>query len=231
MDLNDLGDCRTHLGAKAGRYVLLTVSDTGHGMDKTTLERIFEPFFSTKEVGKGTGLGLATVYGIVKQHNGYINCYSEPGNGTTFKIYLPISATDKQEQVPVEESVLQGGSESILLVDDEDVLRELGASILTRYGYKVTTASNGKEALDIYRESGPSFSIVILDLIMPEMDGKACLREILNINPDAKILIASGHSGQTPMNGTAQLGAKGFVEKPYQIRKLLQLVRKVIDSD
>ena len=132
--------CSSHLEAMPGSYVLLTVSDTGQGMDKKTLSHIFEPFFSTKEVGKGTGLGLATVYGIVKQHDGHIICYSEPGHGTTFKIYLPAIQTEKELEIATFETAITGGTETVLLVDDEESIRELGAELLDSFGYKVITA-------------------------------------------------------------------------------------------
>ncbi|MCX5871624.1 MAG: PAS domain S-box protein [Deltaproteobacteria bacterium] len=223
--------CSTHLEAKPGIYVLLTVSDTGQGMDKETMGHIFEPFFSTKEAGKGTGLGLSTVYGIVKQHEGHIMCYSEPGNGTTFKIYFPAIQAEGHSAPPTFEEAIRGGTETVLLVDDDEVLSELGTALLNRFGYEAITAGNGKEALEIYQREGKSISLVILDLIMPEMDGRECLAEILRIDPNAKILIASGYSESGPANGAVAAGAKGFVEKPYNMRKLLTTVRDVLDED
>ena len=188
--------CSSHLEAMPGDYVLLTVSDTGQGMDKNTLSHIFEPFFSTKEVGKGTGLGLATVYGIVKQHDGHITCYSELGHGTTFMIYLPAIQTEKEVETATFETAITGGTETILLVDDEESIRELGAELLDSFGYKVITASNGKEALEIYRMEKDRISLILLDLIMPVMDGKKCLEEILQVKSNAKVIIASGYSEQ-----------------------------------
>ncbi|MDQ1238047.1 MAG: two-component system, cell cycle sensor histidine kinase and response regulator CckA, partial [Thermodesulfobacteriota bacterium] len=174
--------CRTHFHTISGRYVLLTVSDTGHGMDKETLAHIFEPFFTTKETGKGTGLGLATVYGIVKQHDGHITCYSEPRHGTAFKIYFPAIETEGRSATPTFDAAIRCGTETILLVDDEEVLSELGKALLSRFGYDVITAGNGKDALEIYQRERESISLVILDLIMPVMDGRQCLREILRID-------------------------------------------------
>ena len=142
----------SHLNAKPGHYVLLTVADTGAGMDKETLEHIFEPFYTTKETGEGTGLGLAMVYGIVQQHGGHIRCYSEPGEGTTFKIYFPALVSDEEPQETSARAMPLGGSETILLVDDEEMIRDLCSRILTKSGYNVITASNGKEALEVYRE-------------------------------------------------------------------------------
>ena len=221
---------RSHLEAKPGRYVLLRVSDTGSGMDKETLDHIFEPFYTTKGPGEGTGLGLAMVFGIVKQHHGFINCYSEVGHGTTFKIYLPAIIAETQSDQPVVTSMPQGGTETILLVDDEELIRDLGKRILSKAGYTVLTAGNGKEALDLYRSNKGNISLVILDLIMPEMDGKQCLEELLKINPGAKVLVASGYSADGPTKEALQGGAKGFVSKPFDMGQLLQTVRKVLDE-
>ncbi|MGO8880995.1 MAG: PAS domain S-box protein [Desulfomonilaceae bacterium] len=223
--------CSSHLEAMPGSYVLLTVSDTGQGMDKETLSHIFEPFYTTKETGKGTGLGLATVYGIVKQHGGHITCYSEPGNGATFKIYFPTIQREQDMEAPTFETVIPGGTETVLLVDDEDLLRELGARILNQYGYNVITASNGKEALEIYQMDKDRISLVILDLIMPEMDGKKCLEEILLVNPNAKVVLASGHSEGRASSGAMASRAKGFVQKPYDMRQLLNTIREILDKD
>ena len=223
--------CSSHLEAMPGSYVLLTVSDTGQGMDKKTLSHIFEPFFRTKEVGKGTGLGLATVYGVVKQHGGQITCYSEPGHGTTFKIYLPAIQTEQDLEVTTFETAIPGGTETILLVDDDDDIRELGATLLIDFGYKVITAGNGKEALEIYLREEDRIALILLDLIMPLMDGRQCLAEILRINPDAKVVIASGYSESGPANGVMSVGAMGFVQKPYDMRQLLTTIREILDKD
>jgi hypothetical protein len=142
---------RTHVGIEPGEYVRISVTDTGHGMAYDVLHRVFEPFFTTKEVGKGTGLGLSTVYGIVKQHSGYITCYSEPGIGTTFKIYLPVAKTKAELDVTETGEMPAFGTETILLVDDEAAVQDLGKRILERSGYAVLTASNGKEAVDLYK--------------------------------------------------------------------------------
>ncbi|MHB8202151.1 MAG: PAS domain S-box protein [Desulfomonilaceae bacterium] len=223
--------CSSHLEAMPGSYVLLTVSDTGQGMDKKTLSHIFEPFFSTKEVGKGTGLGLATVYGIVKQHDGHIICYSEPGHGTTFKIYLPAIRTEQDLEATTFEMAIPGGTETILLVDDEESIRELGAELLNSFGYKVMTAGNGKEALETYRVEKDRIALILLDLIMPEMDGKKCLEEILQVDSNAKVIIASGYSEHGPAKGIMAAGAKGFIDKPFDMRELLEKIRKTIDED
>ena len=223
--------CKIHLGSKPGHYVKLGISDTGHGMDKETLKHIFDPFYTTKEIGKGTGLGLAMVYGIVKSHNGYIMCYSEPDEGTIFKIYFPVikketeSLEQKEEIFPI-----KGGNETILLVDDEEAIRELGKDILARFGYTVLMASDGETALEIYRENKKEISLVILDIIMPGMGGRKCLEELLKINPELRIIIASGYSMNGPSKEILKAGAKGFIGKPYNINQILKGVRETLDK-
>jgi PAS domain S-box-containing protein len=223
--------CNSHHEAKPGGYVLLTVSDTGQGMDKETLSHIFEPFFTTKETGKGTGLGLATVYGIVKQHGGHITCHSLPGLGTTFNIYFPAIEKERVSKTLTVEMPIPGGTETILLVDDEESIRDFATALLNNFGYKVITASNGKEALEIYQREGHSISLTILDLIMPVMDGRQFLTGVLRINPDAKIVIASGASEGGPASEARVAGAKGFVQKPYDMRQLLTRIRDILDTE
>ncbi len=227
--------CRRYAEVKPGDYVLFSISDTGHGMGKETLEHIFDPFYTTKEVGKGTGLGLSIVYGIIKNHEGYITCYSRPEVGTTFRIYLP---TIEPEAVPVDvltapepEGLARGGNETILLVDDEEFIRELGVDVLGRAGYTVLTANNGENALELYRQERARIDLVILDLIMPGMGGSKCLEELLTIDPHTRVLIASGYSPDGPTKGALDSGAKGFVSKPYDTNQLLQLIREILDRN
>ncbi len=222
--------CGRHIRVSPGSYVLMTVSDTGTGMDSETMSHIFEPFFTTKGLGKGTGLGLATVYGIVKQHNSHIFCYSEPGHGTTFKIYFPAIHGDDIPVCPSDDSATPGGTETILLVDDDENIRDLGARILEQKGYSVITAQNGKEGLEIYEKVGDTIGLVVLDLIMPEMDGKLCLEEILKINPGAKILLASGYSPNGSAKTLISRGARGFVNKPFLSKELLARIREALDT-
>jgi PAS domain S-box-containing protein len=225
--------CQTHLGARPGEYVLLTISDTGHGMDKEILEHVFEPFYTTKEVGKGTGLGLAMVYGIVKTHEGYIICYSELDSGTTFKIYLPaLGQGGHWREAGKGEDQLRGGDETILLVDDEEYIRELGVELLSDVGYKVLTATDGESALQLYRKDQQRIDLFILDLVIPGMGGKKCYEEILKINPQAKILIVSGYySVNGPGKEAMEAGAKGFVGKPFDVSYMLKAVRDILDQD
>jgi len=222
--------CRTHLEAKQGQYVMISVSDTGHGMSQETMQHIFEPFFTTKAAGKGTGLGLAMVYGIMKHHEGFINCYSELGHGTTFRLYFPVVQMEL-EDLELESAVPLGGSETILLVDDEESLCDIGSQILTRAGYTVLTATNGRDALDLYRKERSDISLVLLDLIMPEMGGKECFQELVNINPQVRVILSSGFLSDGTTEEARVFGFRGLVEKPYNTRKLLGLVREVLDAD
>lgn len=222
---------KTHPGVAPGRYVLLAVSDTGTGMDKETVEHIFEPFFTTKRPGDGTGLGLALVYGIVKQHGGSIACYSERGRGTTFKMYFPALVSNEKFEVPQTRPLPRGGSETILLVDDEELLRDLGSRILTKAGYQVITACHGREALEVYRERGDEISLVILDLIMPEMGGVQCLEGLLALDPSVRVVIASGYSADGTTNDTLASKTKGFIDKPYEISQVLEVVRDTLDQE
>ena len=227
--------CKRYAEVKPGDYVLLSMADTGHGMEKETLEHIFDPFYTTKEVGKGTGLGLAIVYGIVKNHEGYVMCYSRPGSGASFSIYLPASeATTEHEELGESlesKSPAMGGYETILLVDDEEFIRELGVDVLGQAGYTVLTASNGEQALEVYRKEQAQIDLVILDLIMPGMGGGKCLEGLLKIDPRAQILIASGYSPDASTKGALEAGAAAFINKPYDTKQLLELVRKILDKN
>ncbi|MEW6530465.1 MAG: response regulator [Thermodesulfobacteriota bacterium] len=222
---------RSLFHVEPGEYVILRISDTGHGMDKKTLDHIFEPFFTTKEAGKGTGLGLATVYGIIKQHRGHISCYSEVGKGTTFNIYLPAIPDETETHVESPGELPAMGTETVLLVDDEDLIRELGAQILTKHGYTVLQAVNGRVGLDLFKQERSRISLVILDLIMPEMGGGECLNELIKIDPNVKVLIASGYAADASVEETAQIGAKGYVTKPFSVNELLRDVRRVLDQE
>jgi PAS domain S-box-containing protein len=224
--------CKMHFDAVPGEYVMLSISDNGKGMDRQTLEHIFEPFFTTKKVGQGTGLGLSMVYGIVKNHGGHINCESKPGNGATFKIYLPvIEETENrtpERQTETEQTPL--GNETILLVDDEDYLRDLGQRMLTKFGYSVLTAPDGETALQIYRQQGDQISLVILDLIMPGIGGKNCLDLILKENPSARVIIASGYSVDPSTLSELELKSYGFISKPFELNQMLNIVRRALDE-
>ncbi|MCG6945707.1 MAG: response regulator [Deltaproteobacteria bacterium] len=224
--------CRLHPDATPWVYALLTVSDSGHGMDSETQEHIFEPFYTTKDVDKGTGLGLAMVYGIVKNHNGFISCSSDPGEGTTFKIYLP--TLDREVQVVDEEEAqapIKKGSETILLVDDEELIRDLVVQVLGESGYTVITAPDGKSGLNLYGEQQAQIDLVILDLIMPEMGGRKCLEELIKMDPQARVLIASGYALDGPAIEAIKTGARGHISKPYDIKEMLRVIRAVLDHN
>jgi len=222
--------CRAHLGSSPGDYVLLAVSDTGHGMDKKTLEHIFDPFFTTKEVGQGTGLGLAIVYGIVKSHHGYITSHSELGQGTTLMVYFPAVEQPAEPQEKETGPPIPGGTETILLVDDEKYIRDLATQMLEQFGYKVLTAVDGESALDLYRIKQDKINLVILDLIMPGMGGKQCLAEMLKLDAQVKVVVISGYSDTIPIQETIAAGAKDFIAKPFKIRKMLAKIRDVLDE-
>ena len=214
-----------------GKFVRLTISDTGCGMDRETQKHIFDPFFTLKEVGKGTGLGLATVYGIVKNHCGQIECRSEPGRGTTFRIYLPAADTDPTEPIRAKDpGQVLDGNETILLVDDEMDLRQLGQAILNRQGYRVLLAQTGEEALEIYDRQRSGIDLIILDISMPGMGGKACLERLLQIDPGIKVIIASGYSLNGAVADVTASGAAAYIAKPFSRSDLLQLIRKTLDQ-
>jgi len=221
---------RSHLGTVPGPFVLLEVSDNGQGIDSVTAEHIFEPFFTTKAQGKGTGLGLSIVYGIVRTHGGTVVCHSKSGKGTSFRVYLPAITRNTETTESLESEVSYHGFETILLVDDELALRNLGKGILTKFGYTVITAADGTEALEIYRENWQNISLVILDLMMPGMSGKDCLREMLTLNPRAKVVIATGYPAEGTTEPSPEEGAKACIRKPYTGKHMLELIREVLDE-
>ncbi|MBI5248354.1 MAG: response regulator [Desulfomonile tiedjei] len=229
--LLDEGFCRANLGSKAGQCVQISVSDSGTGMDTSTVQHIFEPFYTTKAPGKGTGLGLAMVYGMVQQHDGYITCQSEPGRGTEFNIYLPIMESELEVAKSIRPASTRGGTETILLVDDENHVIELGTRILTKAGYRVLAATDGKQALELYKTQSEEISLIILDLIMPEMGGKQCLEELKRFDPAVKVLICSGYSSGGTQEYASRLGARAFLYKPYDVTEFLQTVREALDGE
>lgn len=221
------------LALPPGKYVQLTVSDTGTGMTKEVLEHIFEPFFTTKEAGKGTGLGLSVVYGIVRNHGGTIVCASEPRGGTVFQIYLPAWSPVESPAATVPaalEEPTAKGSETILLVDDETHLLETGKDILEEYGYKTLLAQDGETALDRYRRNMGEIDLIILDLIMPGMGGIKCLSELVALNPNVRVIVASGYSASVKEKEVRRMGARGFINKPYKIQELLRMIRSILDE-
>jgi CheY-like chemotaxis protein len=222
--------CSINPGSVPGQYALLTIRDNGHGMDEETLKHIFEPFFTTKDKTEGTGLGLAMVYGIVKKHGGYITCSSELTKGTEFKIYFPIlegvGIMDKQGE---KMNKGKGGNETILFVDDDKTNRELGEEILTSFGYKVMKAPDGESALQSYEDNKEKIDLVLLDLIMPGIDGQKCLEELIKMDPTVKVIVSSGYSSSNLPEEAIKYGARDFIGKPYNIKQMLSVVRKVLD--
>ena len=224
---------KTHSYKEAGKYVLITVSDTGEGMDEETRGRIFEPFFTTKEVGKGTGLGLAMAYGIIKQHNGYITCYSEPERGTTFKIYLPLVKTDEDEDTDKPKvSDLRTGTETVLLAEDNADVRSSAKEMLAESGYKVIEAADGEDAIEkfVKQGNGDKIELLILDAIMPKKNGKETYEAIKEIRPDIKVLFSSGYPADIIHKKGILEERINFVLKPFSPYDFLRKVREVLDT-
>ena len=221
---------RLHAGVRPGPYVMLSISDTGAGMSADVKERVFEPFFTTKEAGKGTGLGLSTAYGIVKQSNGYIWVYSEPGKGTTFKVYLPRVHEPVDERKEPSFGEAPRGNETILVVEDEDALRELAVRILKKQGYKVLEARDGGEALMLCEKYREPIDLILSDVIMPRMSGREVVERLLGIHPEAKTLYMSGYTDNVIIHhGVLDKGTK-FIPKPFTIDGLARKVREVLDE-
>lgn len=221
----------TNLEAKQGNYVLISVADTGTGIKPDVVERIFEPFYTTKEVGKGTGLGLSTALTIIKSHGGFINVYSEPGNGTRFEIYLP--AIENPQSLSKEKVVTglpKGSGELILLVDDEEPIRLITKGTLESFGYRVLTANDGTEAIALYAQHKDQISVVLTDMMMPYMDGHATIRALSKINPSVKIIAASGLTAHEKDIENIET-VKSFLTKPFKAEKLLKALDSVLKSN
>ena len=214
---------------QSGNYVLLTVRDTGIGMDKETRERIFEPFFTTKGLASGTGLGMASAYGIIKGHGGYIDVDSEVGEGTHFSIYLP--ATEKViEKKKVLSDELVKGKGTVLLVDDEEMVLEAGKELLNHLGYEVLLAENGREALELYKKNQDKIDLVLLDMVMPVMGGGEAFDRMKEINTNVKVLLSSGYSLEGEAKEILKRGCDAFIQKPFKIEQLSQKMRGVLDK-
>ena len=217
---------------KPGRYVKISVTDTGVGMDKSVQKRIFDPFFTTKEMGTGTGLGLASVYGIIKNHGGFINVCSEEGRGSTFNIYLPATGSEGMAQRAEhkgEDKIIRG-KETVLFVDDEDMIIEIIEEMLEQLGYKVLIARSGKEAIETYEKNKEQIDMVILDMVMPDISGGDTYDKLKEINPDIKVLLASGYSLDGAATEILDRGCNGFIQKPAKMRELSHKLRGIWDS-
>ena len=215
-----------------GNYVQVCISDTGSGMDKETMSHIFDPFFTTKGPGEGSGLGLSVSYGILRNHDGHIVCYSEVDFGTTFKLYLPALETLASEANPepgLGESEIRGGDETILVVEDDAAVRQTANRILTKAGYTVLDAIDGVQALELFDRDRAKIDVVLLDIMMPRMGGIECLKELKQRDPNIKVVIASGYSPKLSRNQAIEEGAKEFIAKPYETTDILRILRKVLD--
>ena len=212
---------------RPGKYVLFTITDTGVGMDQKTQKRIFDPFFTTRGMGRGTGLGLATVYGIVKGHGGYIDIESKKGVGTTFSVYLPTSEKQAIENGALYEKTLEG-RETVLFVDDEDTIIDVGKDILKALNYQVLLARGGKEAVEVYKANKDRIDLVILDMIMPDMGGGKTYDLLKEINPQVKVLLSSGYSIDGQAKEILGRGCNGFIQKPFDIKQLAAKIKKIL---
>jgi two-component system cell cycle sensor histidine kinase/response regulator CckA len=213
---------------RPGNYILLEVTDTGAGMNKETIERIFEPFFTTKEMGHGTGLGLASAYGIIKGHGGYIDVDSRKGHGTTFRIYLPASEKEARKSVRTERSIKGAGT--VLLVDDEQIILEVGQELLEAMGYRVLVAIDGKEAIEVYKKNRDEIDLVVLDMVMPKMGGGNAYDRMKEINPDMKALLSSGFSIDGEATEILERGCDGFIQKPFTMKALSEKIEEILDK-
>jgi len=213
----------------SGNYVKISITDTGGGMDDETRKRVFEPFFTTKDKGMGTGLGLASAYGIVKNHNGIINVYSEKGEGSTFNIYLPASQKEIKAEKRISDDIVRG-SGTVLMVDDEKMVIDVGSEILMNLGYKVLTAACGREAISIYKNKMDSIDIVVLDMIMPDMSGRETYEAMKALNKDIKVLLSSGYSINGQAEKLIKLGCNGFIQKPFNVKQLSLKIKEILTS-
>ena len=218
-----------HPDLKPGLYVNLTVSDTGHGMSPKVLERIFDPFFTTKEKGEGTGMGLSVVHGIVKSYGGTITAYSEPGKGSTFNVFLPVTEA-KAESEKKKEGTIPKGKERILCIDDEQVLVDLGKQMLESLGYKVTAKTSSVEALKLFKSQPDMFDLIITDMTMPSMTGEELAKEVLAIRPDIRVILCTGFSAKIDKEKAKSIGIRAFVMKPILKQQMAETVREVLDS-
>jgi len=224
---------RPPLRGLAVDHVCLSVYDNGSGMDQDIQGRIFEPFFTTKEVGRGTGLGLATVHGIVEQNNGWIELTSIKNQSTIFKVYLPRTLVSEKPSTPVRETrpeTVDGGNETVLLVDDEASIRRLGQTILSHYGYTVLLAGDGEEAVEIFNQNQEAIGLVILDLTMPKRSGWDTFNDIRRINPRMRIIVSSGHRFDKRLKEISHQEKVRFVPKPYRPVDLARFVREALDQ-
>ncbi len=214
----------------AGKYVMISVRDTGTGIDENIKHRLFEPFFTTKEMSRGSGLGLASAYGIIQNHNGFITVTSEKGKGSTFCIYLPASDKSVLKEAVSEQVEILAGSETVLFIDDEEMIIQVGTSMLKNLGYRVLTAVNGQEAIEIFKARQNEIDIVILDMIMPGMSGSEVFDCLKDIREDIKVILSSGYSLDGQAEQIFQRGCRGFIQKPFKMKTLSKKIREALDK-
>jgi PAS domain S-box-containing protein len=220
----------THFDITPGNYLRLTVSDTGQGMPREVLERIFEPYYTTKERGEGNGLGLSVVHGIVKSYGGTVTAYSEPGKGSTFHVYLPVIEEKREVPETDDSGPIPTGNERILFIDDEPPLVDLGNQMLKRLGYKVSTRTSSLEALELFKVKPDQFDLVITDMTMPNMTGERLARNLMIIRSDIPVIICTGYSTHISEEKANEIGIRAFIMKPLVMRDLAKIVRKVLDN-
>jgi nitrogen-specific signal transduction histidine kinase len=214
-------------GLKPGRFVRISVTDSGIGMDEKTRRRVFEPFFTTRAMSRGTGLGLASAYGIVTNHAGMITVYSEPGHGSTFNVYLPASDAPARYE-PSAGPAIQRGSETLLIVDDEQIILHVAAEMLTHLGYRVLSTDSGDKAIELYKANLGKVDLVILDMIMPKMGGGAVFDQLKKIDPKIKVILSSGYALSGQATEILDRGCRGFIQKPYDLTSLSKKVREAL---
>jgi two-component system cell cycle sensor histidine kinase/response regulator CckA len=219
-----------YFSLKSGDYVKISVTDTGTGMDDNIKKRIFDPFFTTKDIGRGTGLGLASAYGIIKNHGGIINVYSMIDKGSTFNIFLPASTKEVKKDMSVNQKTLKGTG-TILLIDDEEMIIDVGSQILASLGYMPLLAKSGKEAIDVYEKNKDRIVMVILDMIMPGMGGGETYDRLKSIDPEIRVLLSSGYSIDGQASEIIDRGCNGFIQKPFNVIQLSRKIREVLGEE
>ena len=213
-----------------GRYARLSVSDTGCGIESHLMDKIFEPYFTTKEQGKGTGLGLAVVYGILQEHQGIIMVHGEPGKGTTFHVYLPLIEKPVDHAPAETAQIYQTGTERILLVDDEEPIVRLEKHMLERLGYRITTCINSLEALAVFKANPDAYDLVVTDMTMPSLTGDLLAKELISMRPDIPVIICTGFSERIDKEKAAAMGKSAFLMKPVVKSEMARMVRKLLDK-
>jgi CheY-like chemotaxis protein len=223
--MNSPGDLRE------GKYLLLQISDNGQGIDKRNLGKIFDPFFTTKEPGKGTGLGLSIIYGIIKSVNGKIEVQSELNVGTTFNIYFPATGKKAEEDYNDFSIEIQDHNKTILIIDDEPMIREMSSDMLSTIGYNVLVSDNGSDGIKIYKDNFENIDLVLLDLLMPEMNGVTCYKKLTEIKSDVKVIISSGIADLNKRKELEALGVAGYLEKPFSLKTIAEYLKKILDTN